>query len=226
VAERSLPVSERPSANRSKSASRRSLASRRRRALTGAIAILAVVAATVVLARDEGPGSAPGPARGTPAWAQSHYGDPDARGYKRRSIVTIDFLGRIMWVHRGAQRHFLRLERLFEARAPDYAASVAAGEVDDWSYSNRTVSGTSVKSNHSFGLAIDINALANPRGTAGDIPADVASQWEAEGGDWGGDWSVSDPMHFETHLTPEEIRSRYRPDGAPRDWYLQELTGS
>jgi hypothetical protein len=32
-------------------------------------------------------------------------------------------------------------------------------------------------------------------------------------------------MHFETHLTPKQIRERYRVDGTPRDWYLDQLTG-
>lgn len=140
--------------------------------------------------------------------------------------MTIDFLGRTMFVHRKAERHFLRLERLFEARAPDYAATVAVGELDDWSYENRVVRGELVdKSNHAFGLAIDINALANVLGTTGDIPVEVVTQWEIEGGDWGGDWIRPDPMHFETHLTPAEIIERYRPDGTPKDWYLEDLVG-
>lgn len=162
---------------------------------------------------------------GTPAWATAHYGDPDKRGFKKRNIVDIEFLGRTMFVHRNAHRHFLRLEALFEARAPEYAATVALGELDDWSYENRNVRGESHKSNHAFGIAIDINALANPLGTTGDMPEEVVRQWEAEGGEWGGDWNRPDPMHFETHLTPEEIRARYRRDGSPRDWYLEELTG-
>ena len=120
-----------------------------------------------------------------------------------------------MFVHRDASRHFLRLERLFEARAPDYAASVAEGELDDWSYDNRRVRGEKVKSNHAFGLAVDINALANPVGTPGDMPDEVVRQWEVEGGEWGGDWERADPMHFETHLTPAQIRARYRADGTP-----------
>lgn len=33
-----------------------------------------------------------------------------------------------------------------------------------------------------------------------------------------------DPMHFESHLTPEEIRQRYRPDGTPKGRYLEELS--
>lgn len=148
----------------------------------------------------------------------------DKRGFKRRNIVEIEFLGRSMFVHRAASRHFLRLERLFEARAPEYAAAVALGQLDDWSYENRDVRGGETKSNHSFGIAIDINALTNSLGTAGDMPEAVVRQWEAEGGEWGGDWSRPDPMHFETHLTPEEIRERYHADGTPRAWYLEEIS--
>lgn len=57
------------------------------------------------------------------------------------------------------------------------------------------------------------------------MPTEVVGQWEVEGGDWGGDWSRPHPMHFESHLTPGEIRARYRPDGSPKEWYLQQLVG-
>jgi len=162
---------------------------------------------------------------GTPAWALEHYGDSQQATFKRRNIAEIEFLGRSMFVHRDARRHFLRLERLFEARAPDYSAGVAVGELDDWSYDNRNVRGATVRSNHAFGLAVDINALANPAGTPGDMPEEVVRQWEAEGGEWGGDWTLPDPMHFETHLSPGQIRTRYRADGTPRGWYLDRLIG-
>ncbi len=164
---------------------------------------------------------------GSSAWAAEHYGDPDAPGYIASNITTIDFLGRSMQVHEKAARHFLRLERLFEARAPEYSSAVALGELDDWSYENRMIRGeAAAKSGHAYGLAIDINALTNVLGTTGDMPAEVVAQWEREGGDWGGDWARPDPMHFETHLTPSEIAARYRPDGTPKDWYLEELVGS
>jgi hypothetical protein len=166
----------------------------------------------------------PGPRPGSPAWARLYYGDPDAPRFEERNIVRIDFLGRAMFVHRKAARHFLRLEALFEARAPDYAATVAFGELDDWSYFNRNQRGSDAKSMHAFGLAIDINALTNVLGTEGDMPVAVIEQWEAEGGDWGGDWERPDPMHFETNLTPRQIRARYRRDGSPRPWYLERLT--
>ena len=196
---------------------------RRRVAVAGA-ALVALIAGVVLLRSSMLP-PAPEDVRGTPAWAVEHFGNPDRPGFKKRNIVEIEFLGRAMFVHRGTSRHFLRLERLFEARAPEYAAVVALGELDDWSYQNRDVRGAGSKSSHAFGIAVDINALANPLGTTGDMPEDVVRQWEAEGGEWGGDWSRPDPMHFETHLTPEEIRSRYRPDGTPRDWYLEQLVG-
>ena len=189
---------------------------------------LSVVVASVML-RSEPPAPPPLPEeiRGSSAWAYEHYGNPDAPGFRTRNITTIEFLGRPMFVHRKVARHFLRLERLFEARAPAYAAAVSLGEVDDWSYANRNIRGSSTrKSMHAFGIAIDVNALTNAMGTTGDMPAEVVTQWEREGGEWGGDWGRPDPMHFETHLTPTEIAERYRPDGTPKDWYLQELVGN
>ena len=179
-----------------------------------------------MLVQDDDVPPLPQEVAGSTAWATEHYGNPDAPGFRSRHITTIDFLGRTIFVHEKAARHFLRLERLFEARAPEYAAAVAIGELDDWGYANRPVRGErSGKSNHAFGLAIDVNALTNVLGTAGDMPDDVVRQWEAEGGEWGGDWSRPDPMHFETHLTPKEIAERYRRDGTPRPWYLEELIG-
>ena len=197
----------------------------RRRALVATVLMGALVGGVVALGGADDPPGEPRAARGSPQWALEHYGDPDARGFKKRNIVEIDFLGRSMYVHRDAKRHFLRLERLFRARAPEYAAGVAVGEPDDWSYLNRDVRGGTAKSNHSFGIAVDINALSNPLGSSGDMPLEVVRQWRAEGGAWGGDWSRADPMHFETHLTAEEIRRRYRRDGTPRAWFLEHLVG-
>lgn len=162
---------------------------------------------------------------GSPAWSLAHYGNPDAPNFRQKNIVEIDFLGEPMYVNKKASRHFLRLAQIFQARAPDYAATIATGTTDDWSYEDRAIRGESSKSNHAWGLAVDINALSNVMGTSGDMPMEVVREWEAEGGAWGGDFSRPDPMHFETHLTPQEIRRRYKPDGTPRPWYLKQLTG-
>lgn len=199
---------------------------RRRRAIAGVI-VVALVGGGALLMRDEArtPASLkPKEIPGTTQWARAHYGNPDAKGYRNRHIVQIEFLGTTMFVNEKVVPHFYRLERIFEARAPEYAAAVATGTPDDWSYGNRDVRGGASKSNHAFGIAVDVNALSNVLGTTGDMPLEVVEQWEIEGGGWGGRWSRPDPMHFETHLTPGEIAERYNPDGTPQDWYLEELT--
>lgn len=217
----------RPSPAVRPAARNRRLSRRVRRTRAAAVAGVALaVAGSAWLIRDDAAPPRPQEVPGSQAWASAHYGNPDSPGFRTRHIAAIDFLGRAIFVHEKAARHFLRLERLFEARAPEYAAAVAAGELDDWGYANRPVRGErSGKSNHAFGLAIDVNALTNVLGTTGDVPDEVVRQWEIEGGEWGGDWSRPDPMHFETHLTPAEIASRYRRDGTPRPWYLAELVG-
>ncbi|MPZ69875.1 MAG: hypothetical protein GEU71_10125 [Actinobacteria bacterium] len=209
-----------PTIPRGKAAPRRSVA--KRRWIAAGLVVLAAVAGVLALRKSDP--LLPTEIRGSPAWARVYYGDPDRSDFRARKIIEIEFLGRTMLVHRKVQRHFLRLESLFEARAPDYAAAVAAGELDDWSYFNRSVRGEEYKSNHSFGIAIDVNALTNVLGTVGDMPEAIVTQWELEGGAWGGSFSRPDPMHFETHLTPKEIKQRYRPDGSPKDWYLEELS--
>ena len=203
---------------------------RRRRFIRRRLCVLAIVAlaggAAFLFTRPERP-LLPHQVTGTAAWATKYYGNPDAPRFREKNIVMTEFLGREVFVHKKAQRHFLRLERIFEARAPEYAASVATGVLNNWGYNNRTIRGESTaKSMHAYGLSIDINALTNVLGSAGDMPAEVVEQWEREGGVWGGDWSRPDPMHFETHLTPAEVRRRYTPAGAPRPWYLKELVGA
>jgi hypothetical protein len=64
-------------------------------------------------------------------------------------------------------------------------------------YYPRFIAGSTTLSNHSFGLAIDINSLENQRGTVGEmhpVVVDVMKKW---GFAWGGDWNYTDPMHFE-----------------------------
>ena len=68
----------------------------------------------------------------------------------------------------------------------------------------RNIAGTSTLSNHAFGLALDINAVENQRGTAGLIDRSVVRIFQSWGFTWGGDWHYTDPMHFEmnTLVTP------------------------
>jgi len=64
-------------------------------------------------------------------------------------------------------------------------------------YYPRFIAGTTTLSNHSFGLALDLNVPGNQRGTAGEIDRGVVAIFERWGFTWGGRWSYTDPMHFE-----------------------------
>ena len=50
---------------------------------------------------------------------------------------------------------------------------------------------------HTFGTALDINVPGNLRGTPGLIDRRVVAIFKKWGFNWGGDWSYTDPMHFE-----------------------------
>ena len=64
-------------------------------------------------------------------------------------------------------------------------------------YYPRFIAGSTTLSNHSFGLALDLNVPGNQRGTVGEIDRGVVSVFKEWGFAWGGDWSYTDPMHFE-----------------------------
>lgn len=64
-------------------------------------------------------------------------------------------------------------------------------------YYPRFIAGTTSLSNHSFGLAFDVNTPGNQRGTVGEIDRGVVDAFKRWGFTWGGDWNYTDPMHFE-----------------------------
>jgi hypothetical protein len=76
-----------------------------------------------------------------------------------------------------------------------------------WGFANRAIRGTSIPSNHSWGLAIDLDAPSNPmttnpsaRHTIGSYASGVAAKY---GFRWGGDYvGRKDYMHFEFMGTP------------------------
>lgn len=82
---------------------------------------------------------------------------------------------------------------------------------DDWGYANRPIAGTTTASNHSWGLAVDLNASKNPY-TSGniitDMPAWMPNLWNEYGFRWGGDYnSVKDAMHYEFMGTPQDAKN-------------------
>lgn len=167
---------------------------------------------------------------GTSEWGFEHYGDPDSPGYVAKNIIDINFCGRVMHVHRHAARAFKRFERIIKAHSPRWAKEIAQGTLDDWSYVNRDIIDpetgrpTGRKSNHAFGLAVDLDATKNVRGhdpidtSNWDLGKDAIREAEQDGCVyWGGRFSTTaDAMHFECHLTPMQVRVKYRKDGTKR----------
>ena len=70
-------------------------------------------------------------------------------------------------------------------------------------YYPRFIANTSSLSNHSFGVAFDINVPGNQRGTVGEIDRRVVAIFERWGFTWGGRWRWTDPMHFEMNRVVE-----------------------
>ncbi len=66
-------------------------------------------------------------------------------------------------------------------------------------YYPRFIAGTTQLSNHSFGLALDLNVPGNQRGTVGEMDRTVVQIFESWGFTWGGTWRYTDPMHFEAN---------------------------
>ena len=50
---------------------------------------------------------------------------------------------------------------------------------------------------HTWGIAIDMDAATNYRGIAGTMNPEVVNIFKRWGFRWGGDWTHTDPMHFE-----------------------------
>lgn len=78
-----------------------------------------------------------------------------------------------------------------------------------WGFADRAIKGTQTPSNHSWGLAVDINSQENPQSTklVTNLPPVVVHAWEACGFYWGGRYTKSKPdaMHFEYVHTPAQV---------------------
>lgn len=76
-----------------------------------------------------------------------------------------------------------------------------------WGFANRAIRGSNKPSNHSWGLAVDINAPANPMGSklVTDMPDWMPELWKSKGFRWGGDYRTRpDAMHYEFMGSPDD----------------------
>lgn len=98
-------------------------------------------------------------------------------------------------------------------------------------YNCRNISGTNSPSNHSWGLAVDINWNDNPmrRPLTTNIPEWMVHLWGRYGFAWGGHYTTTpDPMHFEFMGTPSDADRMtalaIRELGTPTGGFLMSLT--
>lgn len=144
------------------------------------------------------------------------WGDPSLPTY-RKKIKSLIVDGAKFNVHKDVApifEHFL--DRL--VRETNYSLNEV---YDDWSYILRPKRGYEEQyeytkdmrylSNHSWGLAIDVNATTNPMQSK--LKTDLPVAWVREnvtryGLGWGGDYvGRKDPMHFEFLGTPKQARA-------------------
>jgi D-alanyl-D-alanine carboxypeptidase-like protein/MacB-like protein len=122
-------------------------------------------------------------------------------GWLRRHVVTrsVPILGavtcnrRLFGPLRGAMRALERRGLSHVVDRGDYAGCYAA----------RRIPGSGSLSLHAWGLAIDLNAAANPRLGSSRQDRGLVRAMEGAGFIWGGRWPTApDPMHFELHTAP------------------------
>lgn len=123
----------------------------------------------------------------------------------RREIVTITLsIGAKLPVH----KELAPLIKFLCERTIELGYKIR--RFDTWGFACRAIRGTNRASNHSWGLAVDLNATTNPLAykLITDIPMEIVTLWEAYGFRWGGRYKRrKDPMHFEFMGTPAQARS-------------------
>lgn len=94
-----------------------------------------------------------------------------------------------------------------------------------WGFACRAIRGSSSPSNHSWGLAVDLNAPTNPMTSPlkTDMPGWMPEMWNSYGFRWGGDYSGRrDAMHYEFLGTPGEAKqmtAKAQASLGGKDWF-------
>ncbi len=132
------------------------------------------------------------------AFSYRYYPDgtiqPDAR-WVRENIVTatVPIFGRVTC-------HRLMVPQLRGALAEVEARGFAASlHTYNGCYVPRFIERNPMNSIslHTWGIAIDLDSATNYRGIEGTMNPEVVAIFKRWGFRWGGDWTYTDPMHFE-----------------------------
>lgn len=161
--------------------------------------------------------------------AESRGWGPGWPNCQRSNIVTIKRSdGLRLPVHRGIAELVAYLIDETERRGYD----VVPGWT--WGFACRAIRGSQSPSNHSWGLAVDINAPKNPMGSRliTDMPGWMPELWKAHMFRWGGEYrSRPDAMHYEFMGTPadarritEDIRRRKNPGSGGIELPIKQTT--
>lgn len=161
-----------------------------------------------------GPGSTGGVANPATGVQQNPSQDPSSFGWVRaQNIVPFSWQGHVFagGVAAGTEPLWTGLLNDLVPQIPGGLNGYLGG------YENRNnVNNPSRVSFHAYGLALDINYDKNPNGAD---PADLSGQYVIPpaaaraaaakwGMEWGGDFrGTPDAMHFELHLSPEQVKS-------------------
>jgi len=115
---------------------------------------------------------------------------------------TISFLGTSVQIHESLVPSLQRIDAKWRAQSNRYRVQTVLG------VQCRNVAGTNRRSNHAYGIAMDINPSQNPfcpnNAACGgrnilitDMPPEFVALFTSEGWGWGGNWNSSkDAMHF------------------------------
>lgn len=137
----------------------------------------------------------------TSTQALARYGDPRTEAAMTLLTVPSDLrIGAVparIYCNRDLVQPLLRaFENLRDANLAD--------EVRTWDgcFNIRSKRVNQALSLHSWGLAIDINALWNQLGKTPTLPANVVLCFLEAGFEWGGTWDTPDGMHFQLKDLP------------------------
>ena len=139
------------------------------------------------------------------------------RNESSKQVKPVKFLGNTVTVHSDIEEVLSQVEERIKTAAKiepevqDWITNI--GEMHGWSW--RNVAGSASRSNHSYGIAIDIlpkslggkatywqwteNWWNIPYEDRYHPPDTVIKAFEAYGFIWGGKWTFFDTMHFEYH---------------------------
>lgn len=172
---------------------------------------------------------------GTPMFFFDFLYDSATRENLESHIVRLNFLGNATNVHERMREPLRRVEEKIYALADggtqesqevrDFLANIRSNDAYYW----RIIAGTTRKSFHSLGIAVDIlpknqggkqifwgwakdkfpdTWMLIPLKDRWMPPQSVIRIFEEEGFIWGGKWTIYDNMHFEYH--PELIMYNFR----------------